>query len=158
MANELTRRAALRHLALGAAVAGLWPRRLLAEPPTPIVVYKDPSCGCCHQWVEYLKKQGFSPSVTDTSGMTGVKSRYHVPDKLASCHTAVVGGYVIEGHVPAPDIRRLLAAKPKNVTGLTIPGMPASAPGMDGTPFQAYTVLSFDAKGATTVFAQHDRA
>jgi hypothetical protein len=90
--------------------------------------------------------------------MDTIKARYNVPGKLQSCHTAVVSGLVVEGHVPVADIRQLLAQKPKGIIGITIPGMPASAPGMDGKPFQPYTVLAFDARGTTTTFAAHTRA
>jgi hypothetical protein len=89
--------------------------------------------------------------------MAPVHARYQVPRALQSCHTASVGGFVIEGHVPASDVRRLLAEKPKGILGLTIPGMPQSAPGMDGKPFQPYDVLTFDAKGQTTVYAKHTK-
>jgi hypothetical protein len=158
MDSMVTRRAALLRLTATGLAVLLWPRRAMAnQAKIPMVVYKDPSCGCCHKWVQHMEANGFTASVTDTSNMNPIKTRYHVTDKLASCHTAVVGGYTIEGHVPAEDIKRLLAQKPK-ITGLAIPGMPASAPGMDATPFVPYTVLSFDEKGATAVFAKHDRA
>jgi len=158
MDSMVTRRAAIARLTAAGLAVALWPRHAAASPAKiPMVVYKDPSCGCCHKWVEHMEANGFAASVTDTTNMTPIKGRYHVADKLVSCHTAVVGGYVIEGHVPAADVKRLLTQKPKT-TGLAIPGMPASAPGMDGTPFQPYTVLSFDAQGNTTVFAKHDRA
>ena len=90
--------------------------------------------------------------------MSRIKKQQGVADALASCHTALIGGYVIEGHVPAADVTRLLTEKPKTIKGLTIPGMPASAPGMDGKPFKPYTVLSFDAQGKTAVFAEHRSA
>jgi hypothetical protein len=101
-----------------------------------------------------MEANGFTASVTDTDNMPAIKQRYHVDAKLQSCHTTIVAGYVVEGHVPASDVRRLLKEKPK-VVGLTIPGMPQSAPGMDGKPFQPYEVLSFDASGKTAVFAKH---
>lgn len=124
---------------------------------TPILVFKDPSCGCCSKWIDHMIANGFSAQVTD-GDMTPVKKRYQVPRALESCHTAAVGGYVIEGHVPASDVRRLLAEKPKDILGLTIPGMPASAPGMDVKPFQPYEVLTFNVKGQTTVYAKHSKA
>jgi hypothetical protein len=133
-------------------------QRTFAQTKPALAVYKDPSCGCCQSWVQHMAANGFAPAVTDTADMTAIKTRYKVPAALQSCHTAVVGSYVIEGHVPAADVKRLLAAKPKGIVGLTVPGMPASAPGMDGKPFQPYTVLTFDAAGATTPFARHDRA
>jgi hypothetical protein len=104
-----------------------------------------------------MEANGFKPAVTNSSDMPSIKKRYKVAESLASCHTSVVGGYVIEGHVPASDIQRLLKEKPK-VAGLAIPGMPQSAPGMDLKPFQPYEVLSFDAAGKTAVFARHASA
>jgi hypothetical protein len=138
---------------VGAALP--WAARARAQAKTPIEVFKDPSCDCCHKWVEHITASGFAPKVTNTD-TTPIKARYGIPSKLQSCHTAVVGGFVIEGHVPASDIRTLLARKPA-IVGLTVPGMPASAPGMDLKPFQSYTVLAFDRAGNTTVFARHDR-
>jgi len=121
---------------------------------TEIVVYKSPTCGCCTKWVEYLRKQGFTVVEHDTSGMTAVKADLGVPDAMASCHTAMVGGYVIEGHVPAADIQRLLKEHPK-VVGLSVPGMVTGSPGMEGGTPEHYKVLAFDAKGATTVFSSY---
>lgn len=156
--ESMTRRSLLGGIASAAVALLLRPAPAAAQDKTPIVVYKDPNCGCCHQWVDYLKANGFTPSVTDTGNMGAIRTRYKIPSSLTSCHTGVIGGYVIEGHIPAADIRKLLAQRPKGVVGLTIPGMPASAPGMDQTPFQPYTVLAFDAAGKTTVFARHDKA
>lgn len=158
MSQPVSRRNALAQMAAVAAAVIVWPRFAAAQAKTPIVVYKDPNCGCCHKWVEHLTANGFEPSVTDTSRMAEIKARYKVGNDLQSCHTSVVGGYVIEGHVPAADIRKLLAGKPKGILGLTIPGMPASAPGMDMSPFQPYTVLSFDGAGKTAVFVEHARS
>lgn len=158
MNETMTRRAAVGGIA--AAMMALISRPALGrtQAKTALVVYKDPSCGCCGQWVSHMEANGFTASVTNTSDMASIRSRYKVGAKLQSCHTAIVGGYVVEGHIPAADVRKLLAQKPKGVVGLTIPGMPASAPGMDSSPFQPYTVLSFDASGETTVFAKHDKA
>jgi hypothetical protein len=126
-----------------------------AEARTPIVVYKDRNCGCCSKWVEHMAANGFAPTVHDHPDMGAVKQRYRVPPHLESCHTTIVGDYVIEGHVPASDVRKLLAEKRLGITGLTIPGMPQSAPGMDMRPFQPYTVLTFDGAGNVGVFAEH---
>lgn len=157
MSHKISRRRALTRLtALASGV--LVAHGSSAQTKIPIAVYKDKSCGCCHQWVEHMKASGFAATVTDTSNLAPIKSRYKVPSKLESCHTAIVGTYVIEGHVPASDVKTLLARKPAGVVGLSIPGMPRSAPGMDLEPFQPYTVLTFDAKGATTVFARHEKA
>jgi hypothetical protein len=148
----------LARLLVTAAPLAFVPSRLLAQAKTPVAVFKDPSCGCCEKWVAHLTANGFAVTVTNTSDMTSVNARYKVPAALESCHTATVANYVIVGHVPAADVRRLLAEKPAGVVGLTIPGMPASAPGMDMAPFQPYTVLAFDAKGATTGYARHTKA
>jgi hypothetical protein len=157
MTLAISRRAALK--ALAAAVPAAWlGTRTAAQTKIPVVVYKDPTCGCCHKWVEHMTANGFSAAVTDTPDMAKIRALYKVPEKLQSCHTASVGGYVIEGHVPAADVKALLAKKPKGIVGLTIPDMPASAPGMDVKPFVPYTVLTFDEKGVTAVFAQHDKA
>jgi hypothetical protein len=126
---------------------------LPAKKPT-ITVYKDPSCGCCKNWVAYLGKHGYTVITKDTPNMTEVKHSLGVPDGLTACHTGVVNGYLIEGHVSAEDIDRLLAQKPK-IAGIAVPGMPMSSPGMDGPRTQGYKVLSFDKTGKTQVFASH---
>ncbi|MCF8476767.1 MAG: DUF411 domain-containing protein [Pseudolabrys sp.] len=95
-----------------------------------MTVTKDPNCGCCGGWVEYVRNAGFAVDVVETADLNPVKTRLGVPADLASCHTAEIGGYVIEGHVPHPAIRRLLAEKPRAI-GLAVPGMPQSSPGMD---------------------------
>lgn len=137
---------------LGLLVAG---RVAVAQrAKVSMVVYKSPSCGCCGKWVEHIEANGIAVEVKSMDDLTPIKRQYKVTTALQSCHTAVIAGYVIEGHVPASDIKRLLAEKPK-VVGLTIPGMPQSAPGMDMTPFKPYEVLSFDDKGSAKVFAKH---
>lgn len=153
MTESISRRALLAGGA-AALVAVTLPDRLRARVAgTPMLVYKDPDCGCCHNWVEIMKGSGFEVSVRDTRDMASIKKRYQVGSRLASCHTAVVAGYVIEGHVPADVIRQLLREKPKAV-GLAVPGMPIGSPGMEGSPKQAYEVLRFDAAGKTVVFAR----
>jgi hypothetical protein len=152
-AAALSRRALL---ARGAAVAlgalGL-PSLLRGLAGTPMMVYKDPNCGCCHNWVEIMRTSGFDVSVRDTSAMDAIKTRHRVPGALVSCHTALVAGYVVEGHVPADVIRKLLADKPR-VLGIAVPGMPAGSPGMEGPRKDPYQVLTFDAAGKTTVYAR----
>jgi len=154
----ITRRVFVVRVA-GLALASVGVRRLLgqaAEPGTPITVYKSASCGCCAKWVDYLKQNGFAPVVHDEDDMDAIKDRMGVPKDLRSCHTALLGRYLVEGHVPAPDLRRLLAEHPA-VAGLAAPGMPASGPGMavPGALPQAYQVLAFGRDGKTTVFAKH---
>ncbi len=151
----MNRRDAIIRLGAVAGAALFLPNVSGRQAKIAVVVYKDPNCGCCSKWVEHLQANGFMASVKETTDIEPIKTKYHVGPDLRSCHTAVVGGYVIEGHVPAADIKKLLATKPAGTIGLTIPGMPASAPGMDGKPFVAYTVLSFDVKGTTAVFAEH---
>ncbi|HMG95887.1 MAG TPA: DUF411 domain-containing protein [Gemmatimonadaceae bacterium] len=149
----------LRPFALGLSVValalttGAAPVSPIVSPKTPtITVYKDPGCGCCKNWIEHLIKHGYRVDAKDTPGMTEVKRTLGVPDRLSACHTAVVNGYLIEGHVPAADIARLLKEKPK-VAGLAVPGMPMGSPGMEGPRAQHYQVLSFDKAGKTKVFA-----
>lgn len=154
----MNRREALIRFGAAAGAALVTVRVLEAQAKVAIVVYKDPNCGCCSKWVDHLQANGFMASVKETTDIEPIKEKYHVGSELRSCHTAVVGGYAIEGHVPAADIKKLLATKPRGVVGLTIPGMPASAPGMDSKPFVPYTVLSFDLKGTTAVFAEHRTA
>ncbi len=125
----------------------------------PVVeVYKDATCGCCSKWVEHLQQAGFEVRTTDTRELASFKARHSVPHHAESCHTALVAGYVIEGHVPASDIQRLLRERPA-ITGLAVPGMPIGSPGMDvpGTTAQPYDVITFEKDGDTQVFAQHGR-
>lgn len=126
--------------------------RVAASPL--VTVYKDPDCGCCKAWVEYLRKHGFRVDAKDTRDLDQINANLGVPGSLVSCHTAMVGGYIIEGHVPAGDIQRLLKQKPK-IAGLAVPGMPAGSPGMDGSPSVHYQVIAFERSGKTHVFANH---
>ncbi len=119
-----------------------------------VIAYKDPNCGCCTLWITHMKSAGFTVTAVNTPDMTAVRREYGVPAPLQSCHTAVVDGFVVEGHVPADDVKRLLKERPK-VVGLAVPGMPLGSPGMEqGGVKQAYKVLTFDAAGKTTVFAE----
>ena len=119
-----------------------------------ITVYKDPDCGCCKKWIAYLKQHGFRVDARDTDKLADINTSLGVPEKLAGCHTAVVNGYIIAGHVPAEDIARLLRERPK-IAGLAVPGMPAGAPGMEGPPPVHYQVIAFDHSGRTKIFANH---
>ena len=119
-----------------------------------VTVYKTPTCGCCTKWVGHLEENGFEVETKDLSNLGMIKSMAGVKPEHASCHTAQVGGYVVEGHVPAEDIKRLLSERPK-VKGLTVPGMPHGSPGMETGRKDPYQVLTFDADGKTAVFAQH---
>lgn len=143
--------------AAGLAAVTAAARPLLALSTGPVVtVYKTASCECCAHWVEHLKLNGFRPETHDLDSVDPMKDRYGVPKPLRSCHTALVDGYVIEGHVPADDIQSLLKDRPK-VVGLAVPGMPASAPGMyqPGDAKVPYQVLAFQKSGATTTYAKH---
>ena len=126
------------------------------KPSSTVVVYKDPGCGCCEKWVDHLKAHGFAATVTDDANMDAVKAKYKVPTAGRSCHTAIVEGYVIEGHVPAADIRRLLKERPA-VVGLAVPGMPVGSPGMEieGVKADAYKSFAWDKDGNSRVFATH---
>lgn len=119
-----------------------------------IAVYKSPTCGCCSAWVDHLKDSGFQVKAYNMQNMNEIKQRLGVTPKLASCHTAVVDGYVIEGHVPATDIKRLLKERPQ-VKGLTVPGMPMGSPGMEGPRKDHFDVLTFDADNKTGIYAQY---
>ncbi|MGA7981776.1 MAG: DUF411 domain-containing protein [Chromatiaceae bacterium] len=118
-----------------------------------VTVYKSPTCGCCEKWISHLREQGLAVDAVDLTDLRMVKSMAGVKPEQASCHTARVGGYVIEGHVPAQDIRRLLAERPK-VRGLTVPGMPMGSPGMEGPRRDSYQVLTLE-DGPSRVFASH---
>lgn len=137
-----------------ALVAQPAPKRAVAGAPLPpMTVYKDPNCGCCAEWVSHVRKAGFVVTVRDTADMASVKASFGVPSALESCHTARVGAYAIEGHVPADLIQKLLRDQPV-ARGLAVPGMPQGSPGMEqGAPKDAYDVLLFDKTGKTRVFA-----
>ena len=117
-------------------------------------VYKSPTCGCCANWVRYMQANGFTATTTEMTDVTPMKVQNGVPSRAYSCHTTLVGGYVIEGHVPVEDIRRLLKEKPA-IVGLAAPGMPAGSPGMDVPNSPPYDVVAFDKAGKVSVFATH---
>ena len=127
------------------------------EQPT-IDVYKSATCGCCNKWVEHLQMHGFKVRTTNQENLSDFKARHNIPRRLQSCHTGVVNGYVLEGHVPASDVHRLLKERPALV-GLAVPGMPIGSPGMEmpGTKVQPFDVLAFDKAGQTRVYANHGR-
>ena len=155
----LQRRHALTSLALlGAALfAPRWARAAANTAATPVEIWKDPSCGCCKDWMDHMEANGFSFTVHDT-GNNAVRAQLGLPQKLGSCHTALVGGYLIEGHVPASDVRALLQQKPKAL-GLAVPGMPVGSPGMDGAVYEnrrdPYDVLLVAHGGSTRVFKSY---
>jgi len=119
-------------------------------------MFKSPGCDCCTGWADHLRKEGFTVVEHKKEEMDAIKSLFGVPEKLASCHTAIIDGYVIEGHVPADDIKRMLKEKPQ-ITGLTAPGMPMKSPGMQkpGLPPKGYDVLSFDKGGKSQIYTEY---
>ena len=123
---------------------------------TAMVVYKTPACGCCDKWVTYLRENDFNVKVNLVSETHSVRSRVGVPREMASCHTALVGDYWVEGHVPADLIHKLLTAQPENIQGITAPGMPQGSPGMESPNPSKYKVLSVSDKGQVEVYAIRD--
>jgi hypothetical protein len=121
-----------------------------------VTVYKTATCGCCHKWIEHMRSSGFEVKSTDMPEVTSVKKSYGVPLDAGSCHTALVDGYVVEGHVPASAVKKLLKERPK-ITGIAVPGMPVGSPGMEvpSGEVEAYNVVSFDKSGKMTVFEKH---
>ncbi|MEJ7687889.1 MAG: DUF411 domain-containing protein [Variovorax sp.] len=129
--------------------------RLVHAAAAQIHVYKDPACGCCTAWVDHLKAAGFEVKVTESGDASSIRKRLGMPDRFAGCHTATSGNYVIEGHVPAVEIKRLLATKPQAI-GLAVPGMPMGSLGMEyGDRRDPYKVLLIDRGGKDTVFASY---
>jgi hypothetical protein len=118
-----------------------------------IKVYKDANCGCCKEWVKHLEQNGFTVEAMDMPDISAVKTKYGVNRELQACHTAVIGDYVVEGHVPADLIVKMLEEKPA-IAGLAVPGMPMGSPGMEGASKEKYDVLTFDRAGRTTVYSQ----
>lgn len=130
---------------------------LAASPPVPLEVWKDRSCGCCKEWVTHMEANGFQVKVHDT-GNNAVRAQLHIDRKYGSCHTAVAGGYAIEGHVPARDVLRLLGERPAAI-GLAAPGMPVGSPGMDGRAYRGrkdkYEVLLLARDGTASVYEKY---
>ena len=151
----MNRRRFFKSAAALAALPALPAFAALAGPE--VQVFKSPSCGCCGSWVEHMRAAGFSVRVTEVNDTTAARKRLGLPDRYGSCHTATVGGYVLEGHVPAAEVKRLLSSKPKAI-GLAVPGMPPSAPGMD-VPGRKdpYEVLLVDVSGQSSVFARYPK-
>jgi len=148
--NAVRRTFVLSAIALG----GAFLTNAASARTTTIQIWKDPNCGCCMDWISHLKKNGFQATVLDR-GNNVARARLGMPQKFASCHTALVDNYVIEGHVPAEDIKRMLKEKPQAL-GLAVPGMPIGSPGMDGTAYgnrrNAYQVLLIQKDGSAKIF------
>lgn len=149
-----SRRDWLRSSALASAALLVRSRVSLSEAPLPVVtVYKDPGCECCTKWVKHLSSNGFVTTVHDMSNVDEIKRTMNVPQALQSCHTAVVGAYVVEGHVPADLIKKALKEKPA-IAGLAVPGMVTGSPGMEGGTPQHYDIVAWDRTGKTHVYAK----
>ncbi len=146
-----------RQFIAAAVAAGILP--LQAQTVPLVEVWKDPQCGCCKDWITHLQANGFRTRVHE-QGNTNARRQAGLPDALGSCHTAVVGGYVVEGHVPARDIQRLLRDRPRAL-GLAVPGMPVGSPGMDGPEYggrkDRYDVLLVAANGTTSIYQSYNR-
>ncbi len=119
-----------------------------------MTVYKSPSCGCCGKWVEHMKMNGHTVEVRNMDDLDRIKKMAGVPDNLQSCHTAIVDGYVVEGHVPAAEVARMLRTRPK-IRGLSVPGMPIGSPGMEGGTPERYQVMAIRPDGSASVYAKY---
>lgn len=153
----ITRRSALAGLAAatGLAFAGCGRTATTSARAGAMTVYRDPSCGCCTAWARIARNAGYEVAVVDHPDMAAIKRRYGVPDQLLSCHTSVIGGYAVEGHVPLEAVRRLLKTRPAGIKGIGVAGMPLGSPGMevpDGTK-QPFEVMAFDESGRIRRFA-----
>lgn len=142
----------LKKLALVLALAV--PAAACAETLTAATLYKNPNCGCCEAYAEHLRHAGFAVKVMSTQGMASLKQQLQVPTQLGSCHTTVIGKYVVEGHVPIASVKRLLKEKPA-VKGIAVPGMPAGSPGMEAPVAERYTVFTFNGSGAPQAYDRY---
>lgn len=143
-------------LCLALALSGAYAAGPAPNPAQDMAVYRSPSCGCCGKWIAYMKQQGFNIKEIQTEDMDSIKRKLGVPKALESCHTAVVDQYLVEGHVPAEDVRKLLLNKPKAL-GLAAPGMPMGSPGMEmGGRKDKFSVLLFDQQGNADKFNEHN--
>lgn len=136
----------------GVVTATVAPAPLHARSDRTITVYKEATCGCCGGWVRHMTKSGFGVTAVDVSNIAEIKTKFGIPDALATCHTAEVGGYVVEGHVPAVVIERLLRERPK-AKGVAVPGMPLGSPGMENPLHETYEVILFG-ENEQSVFAR----
>lgn len=153
--NIGSRTTAVVALSFGLAVA-VWasaaPKIRAQQAATSVTVYKSPTCGCCSKWVDHMRANGFQMTAHNVDDIAAVKAKHGVPAEAGSCHTSLVGGYVIEGHVPADAVKRLLAERP-TVTGIAVPGMPAGSPGMEVAGRRdPYSIVSFDRTGQIKVY------
>jgi hypothetical protein len=156
--TRLSRRMLLTGSAAAAMLALTGTRVSAASPMPRMQVWKDPSCGCCKDWIALLQKDGFAVETIDT-GNTAVRARLKLPMKYGSCHTGLIDGYVVEGHVPMKDIRRLLKERPADAIGIAVPGMPVGSPGMDGPEYKGrrdpYDVLLVTKDGGARIWSSY---
>lgn len=145
-------RAVLTGLPLAVLASGAY-----AAPDRRMTAYKTPWCGCCGGWIAHMREAGWTVEVIEREDLAPIRARHGVPDRLASCHTAVAGAYVIEGHVPAGDVDRLLRERPA-AKGLSAPGMPPGSPGMEAAGREPYTTVLILSDGSTRVFGRHNGA
>ncbi|MDV3350120.1 DUF411 domain-containing protein [Leptolyngbyaceae cyanobacterium CCMR0082] len=160
MINRIKRLGSIGLITIGLIVTGC----SLAQGPAPISqaalaseinVFRSPTCGCCGLWIEHMRDAGFEVNDQITEDMAAIKEQYGVPENLKSCHTTVVDGYIVEGHIPAEDVAQLLTEKP-DIAGIAVPGMPIGSPGMEsGNYVEPYTVFSFEKDGLIATFAEH---
>lgn len=138
------------------ATADVTPVMASAQSELPsILVYKTATCGCCNGWIDHLREAGFQVEARDVRDLMSVKLDAGVPTQLSSCHTGLIDGYTVEGHVPADQIKKLLADRPE-LAGIAVPGMPIGSPGMEGPNAKPYQVISWDAQGNAAVYAEVD--
>ncbi len=145
------------HNVNSATLASIWDQKI--EPDylgtKAMTVYRSPSCGCCGVWIEHAQKHGFKIEDIKTDEMEALKQKHNIPPELASCHTTIIDGYVMEGHIPADDIKRFLGQK-QDMAGLAVPGMPIGTPGMEARDIkQPFQVLAFNDKGEVEVFNEY---
>lgn len=147
-----------RRAMIGSVLAAI-PAAACSKPAkaAEVTIYKSPACGCCGAWVEHIQASGLKTITVDKDDVTPIAKRLGVPDNMRSCHTALIDGYFVEGHVPAPDIKRLIAERPA-ARGIAVPGMPVGSPGMEqGDRRDDYDTFVIDRKGAARVYARHNR-
>ncbi len=154
--NRPRRSGGLRMLSASLAVAAGLMAATASQPAraAAITVYKSPWCGCCEQWVGHMRSRGHAVTVQNMEDLDAIKKMARVPEALQSCHTAFVAGYVLEGHVPAADLARLLAERPK-ARGLAVPGMVGGSPGMESAEAEPYDVILMQSDGGRQVFSRH---
>ena len=157
--GSATARSAIAENTAQATLVSVWDKETEADysGTTEMTVYRSPTCGCCGIWVEHAQKHGFKIEDIKTDEMEALKQKHNIPAELASCHTTIIDGYVMEGHIPADDIKRFLTEQPDGLVGLAVPGMPIGTPGMEAKDIkQPFQVLAFNDKGEVEVFNEYE--